>query len=127
MKYDVKNERGAVAAEFALLIPVFLLLVFGMVQLGLTWQRQEAVSASAREAARIASLPTADAFDACSRADAALAGSTFTSTPQCNVVGDCGSGSSSVQVVITVENAIDIPFYGTPTFTLTGRGDFRCE
>jgi len=121
------RERGAVAAEFALMIPVLLLLIFGTVQLGLTYQRQSAVHAAAREGARVASLPTTTTNEACARSAAALAGTGFTAVPNCNVAGDCSGASTSVIVTITVPNTIEIPFYGTSTFTLTGIGDFRCE
>ena len=121
------RERGAVAAEFALMIPILLLLIFGTVQLGLTYQRQSAVHAAAREGARVASLPTTTTNEACARSAAALAGTGFTAVPNCDVVGDCSGASTSVIVTITVPNTIEIPFYGTSTFTLTGVGDFRCE
>jgi hypothetical protein len=98
-----------------------------MIQLGLTYQRQEAVHAAAREGARIASLPTATAAESCARATSTLTGTSFTGTPNCNVAGDCAAGSSDVVVTITVDNEIDIPFWGVTTVTLTGRGEFRCE
>lgn len=121
------SERGAVAAEFAIILPALLLLIFGMLQLGLAFQRQEAVHAAAREGARVASLPTSSAADACNRSTASLAGTSFTGTPTCNVVGDCATNSPKVVVTITVANTLEIPFFGTQTFDLTGKGDFRCE
>lgn len=119
-------DRGAVAAEFALMIPMLLLLIFGMIQLGLTYQRQEAVNAAAREGARVASLPTSSETDVCNRVAAALNGSGFTAIPTCSRSNSCVS-ADSVTVTVSVGNTIDIPFFGTPTFTLTGQGDFRCE
>ncbi len=125
--WTARSERGAIAAEFALLIPAFLLLIFGMVQLGLTYQRQEAVHAAAREGARIASLPSSTTATSCARAGNTLTGTNFTGTPNCTVVGDCSAGSTSVVVTIDVDNEIEIPFFGNRTVTLTGRGEFRCE
>lgn len=131
MRHDarrsLKDDRGAVAAEFALILPVLLLLVFGIVQLGLTYQRQEAVHAAAREGARVASLPTTSTAQACARSTAALAGTGFTATPACSATSDCSTSSGDVVVTITVSNTIDIPFFGSQTFDLTGRGEFRCE
>lgn len=124
---SITEERGAIAAEFALLIPALLLLIFGMVQLGLTYQRQEAVHAAAREGARVASLPSTTAAEACTRATNTLSGTSFTGTPNCSVAGNCAASSSSVVVTVTVDNEIDIPFWGVSTVTLTGRGEFRCE
>lgn len=51
-----RDERGAAAVEFALVVPILLLLVFGMVQYGLySWSAQGGASA-AREAARRAAV-----------------------------------------------------------------------
>lgn len=121
------SERGAVAAEFAIILPVLLLLIFGMIQLGLTYQRQEAVHAAAREGARVASLPSTSTADACARSAAALAGTGFTAAPSCAATSDCATSTGEVIVTVTVENTIEIPFFGTQTFDLTGTGDFRCE
>ncbi len=121
------DERGAVAAEFALVLPILLILLFGMVQLGLTYQRQEAVHAAAREGARVASLPTTTTTQACNRATSALSGTGFTAAPTCTASGDCSGSSGSVIVTVIVSNSIEIPFFGSPSFDLTGLGEFRCE
>lgn len=121
------TDRGAVAAEFALILPIIALLLFGMIEMGLAYQRQEAVSAAAREGARIASLPTSTAGDACQRVTNSLAGTTFDGAPSCTVAGNCAGGADSVIVTVTASNDITIPFWGAQTVTLTGTGDFRCE
>lgn len=46
------NERGVVAAEFALLLPVFLLLLFGIIEFGMLMYGREVVTNAAREGAR---------------------------------------------------------------------------
>lgn len=46
------NERGAVAAEFALLLPVFLLILFGIIEFGMLMYGREVVTNAAREGAR---------------------------------------------------------------------------
>jgi hypothetical protein len=53
------GDRGAVAAEFVILIPIFLTLVFGMVWAGTTFLRYSNLELAAREGARYgATLPT---------------------------------------------------------------------
>ena len=51
------NERGAVLVEFALVLPLLLVLFAGMFDLGLAFQRYQAVTNAAREGARMAVLP----------------------------------------------------------------------
>ena len=47
-----RGEAGAAALEFALLFPLFLVLVFGAVDFGLAVQRQSQLNNAAREGAR---------------------------------------------------------------------------
>lgn len=47
-----RSERGAAALEFALVAPVILLFVFGIIQYGYLFWSLETASATAREAAR---------------------------------------------------------------------------
>lgn len=46
------NERGAVAAEFALLLPVLLLILFGIMEFGFLMYGREVVTNATREGAR---------------------------------------------------------------------------
>ncbi len=116
------------AAEFALVLPVLVLLIFAIIQFGIAYNRQQAVHAAAREGARLASLPTTSEDEACARVTDALAGIAFEETPDCNVDGSCESATAT-SVVVTVEGVtlLQIPFWGSQSLTLTGRGSFRCE
>lgn len=46
------SERGAVAAEFALLLPVLLMILFGIIEFGMIMYSREVVTNAAREGAR---------------------------------------------------------------------------
>ena len=46
------NERGAVAAEFALLLPVLLTILFGIIEFGMIMYGREIVTNASREGAR---------------------------------------------------------------------------
>lgn len=46
------NEQGIAAAEFALVLPVLLLLLFGTIEFGMMMYGREVVTNAAREAAR---------------------------------------------------------------------------
>jgi Flp pilus assembly protein TadG len=48
----VKNERGAAAVEFALVLPLLLLLVFGGIEFGLVMFNKQIITNASREAAR---------------------------------------------------------------------------
>ena len=57
------NERGSVLVEFALVVPILLVIFAGIVDFGLMMQRREVVTNAAREGARIAVLPGYDLPD----------------------------------------------------------------
>src|SRR6266550_9643907 len=50
------RDRGSVAVEFALLLPVLLLLIFGIIDFGRALNAQITLTQAAREGARLASL-----------------------------------------------------------------------
>ena len=51
-----RSERGSQLIEFALVLPLLLLVVLGIMDFGLLFQRYEAVTNAAREGARVAVL-----------------------------------------------------------------------
>ena len=62
------SERGAEVIEFAVVLPVLLLVVFGIVDFGFMFQRYVVVTNAAVEGARVASLPGYEDTDAQDRA-----------------------------------------------------------
>jgi Flp pilus assembly protein TadG len=53
----VRSQSGAELVEFALVLPILLLVFGGIVDFGLLLQRQQVVTNAAREGARLAVLP----------------------------------------------------------------------
>lgn len=47
-----RRERGAVAIEFAIVVPLLAVLVFGAIEMGAAWRDSQAVLSSTRVAAR---------------------------------------------------------------------------
>ena len=64
----VRDDRGASALEFALVVPVLLVLIFGMIEFGLVFQAQLALTHAAREGARLASVNKYNAATVVARA-----------------------------------------------------------
>ena len=60
LKRRLKGEHGAVAVEFAILAPVFLLLVFGILDFGHAYYLKQVVSNASREGARYGARFTTD-------------------------------------------------------------------
>ena len=51
-----RGERGAAAVEFALVVPLLLMLVFGIIQYGYILSFRQALSQGAAEGARAAAV-----------------------------------------------------------------------
>ena len=126
------SERGAAAIEFALVLPLLVLLVFGIVQFSIVYNRAQGLHAAAREGARLASLPQTTQSDIDSRVMDALDGVSLDGTPTITVTPadpqPCKDRTGqTVTVSVSAATDVDIPLWGSLTQTLTGNGEFRCE
>src|SRR5690606_13535680 len=75
---DNELERGAVLIEAAIVMPLILLIVFGILEFGLAFRNTLSVSESTRAGARVAvAQPRVDGYEA--NAAAAVSGSLATS------------------------------------------------
>ena len=116
----LRNNRGQTLVEFALIIPIFLLLVFGMMDFGIVLNQYLVVTAAAREGARSAAIGNSDSGSiAVVKAAAATIDQgqlMVTVTPAVKI-----SGSS---VTVTVSNPVIIV---TPLISALFPADFRVQ
>lgn len=118
-----RSERGAVAVEFALVLPVLLALVLGIVEFGRAYNAQISVTHAAREAARTMAVKDnwPQAQQAARNAAPSLnsASMTLARTP-----ASCASGATvTVTVRYTLPTATG--FFGDD-MQLTGTAAMRC-
>jgi Flp pilus assembly protein TadG len=73
-------DRGSQLIEFAFVAPLLLVVVFGIANFGLLFQRYEVLTNAAREGARVAALPGYGSADVQARVDQYLTGSGITAT-----------------------------------------------
>nr|WP_077491127.1 TadE family protein [Sinomonas mesophila] len=115
-----RRERGAVAVEFALVLPILLTLVFGIIEFGRLYNAQIVFSNAAREAARTMAI-TKDAGEAATAAQSVAAGYTIAVTT--------GSCAPEAQVTSTVTGQLDLltgSWFGWGPVSLNGVGAMRC-
>lgn len=86
-------DRGAVAVEFALLLPLLLLIIFGVIDFGRALNAQITLTQAAREGARLAALGDTNAEVTTRAQDAAVGVKpvTVSVTDQPNSSADCPS------------------------------------
>lgn len=128
------DERGAAAVEFAIVLPLLVLLVFGIIQFSIYFNRLQGLQAAAREGARVAALPQSSQSDVTKKVTSALDGilpsgttPTITISPSSSNPCDLQPAGTSVTVTVKATSTLDIPLWGSQTVTQTGTGVFRCE
>ena len=67
-----RNQRGAAAIEFAIALPVMLVMIYGIFQVGLIYQANAGMQHALGEAARLATLCTPSGQTCTSPSDAAI-------------------------------------------------------
>ena len=129
----IGSERGSAAVEFALLVPVLLLIVFGIIDFGRALNAQETLTQAAREGARLAALNQPNVVN---RTQAAATGL----SPVSVTVTACPAGagpevSATVMATYTfhfvtpvgaVAGLVGGKGFGKP-ITLTAQGAMPCE
>jgi Flp pilus assembly protein TadG len=127
------RERGAVAVEFALVLPIFLLLVLGIFEFGRAFNIQVSLSEAAREAARYAAIHQSDSTYTVGAAQAAGVAAAPSVDLDPGDITVSSSGTSPCNVVVTIS-------YNTPWMTgfpglvpgmpaelgVSGKGVMRC-
>jgi Flp pilus assembly protein TadG len=129
-----RDERGAVAVEFAIVLPVLIMLVFGIIQYSIYFNRLQGLQAAAREGARVAALPQSKQSDIKAKVNSALDGvlpsgttPTITVSPTSANPCDLQPAGTSVTVAVKVSTDLNVPLWGSETVTQTGKGVFKCE
>jgi Flp pilus assembly protein TadG len=126
-----------VAVEFALLLPVLLLIIFGVIDFGRAINAQITLTQAAREGARLASLgySTSAVQTRAQSAATGLSPVTVTVSSSCPVGAGIGVDAvvqTSYQFTfITPVGAFASMFgsatFGSSTLTLTATGEMPCE
>jgi TadE-like protein len=127
------GDRGAVAVEFALLVPLLVVILFAIIAVGIALFRVVNYASAAREGARYAAVHCRPEAAVCTQ-DLIVA--RVTQAANANPVGpgtpiadrDC-SLTPGEPVTVSWEQIVPvhIPLVPDLTFTMTVAGTFRCE
>jgi Flp pilus assembly protein TadG len=127
----IPREDGAAAVEFALVLPILLLLVFGIFSFGQFYSQYEVLQGAAREGARAAAVRS-DPSDVKDRVYEAADPYTPTKPPAVSVSsggGACTDQTVGDQVTVKWDQKFDIslPFVPAVDTDVLIKGVFRCE
>jgi Flp pilus assembly protein TadG len=120
------DERGAAVVEFAIVVSLLLIIVFGIIAFGRVFSELTVMESAAREGAREAAVRgTAD--DITSATTDAAAPFTLDATPTADRVCDDGSVGERVTVSWVQNFEVELVMAPTINFNRTMKGVFRCE
>ena len=124
-----KRDRGAAVVEFALVVPVLLVLVLGIAEFGRAYNIQTTLSGAAREGVRVMALDNTSSAVSAARSKAkAAAPSLDLADSQINVSPGAAPCASGTQVTVTISYPMTFltTFFGS-SITLTGKGVMLCN
>ncbi|KGH47259.1 MULTISPECIES: TadE/TadG family type IV pilus assembly protein [Modestobacter] len=128
----LRDERGASAVEFAMIVPLLIALVLGIAEFGHAFSVQGTLSAAAREGARAMALQNDQAAartavrGAAATLDPDITDAQITITPaSCPLLGGIGS-STYVSVTISYPKPYLTGFFGSG-LSLSAKGVMRCN
>ncbi len=135
MRKRLRDQRGASAVEFALIVPVLIVLVLGIAEFGHAFQVQGTLSAAAREGVRAMALRNdpAEARDVVQNAAASLDPGITDDQIDITIVGGTsetcpitGAGDTAVRLTIDYPMPFLTGFFGSG-IPLTAKGVMRCN
>ncbi|MBB0995931.1 UNVERIFIED_ORG: TadE-like protein [Dietzia maris] len=127
--FTPSRDRGAAAVEFALVLPILLLLVLGILEFGRAYHVQTTLSNAARDGVRVMALQdsTTAAISATELSaqplDLSAARIVVTPTAGCS---SALTGAGLASVTIEYPFSLVSGFLPIDDFTLTGKGTMRC-
>ena len=135
----ISREEGVAAVEFAIILPVLCLILFGVLEFGRVWSQYQLFQGAAREGARCAAVKATD-FSECEiqpAIDNAASPYETAATADVQILGGGAGGGpdgcadedhgKDVQVSWDQPLQINIPFWSNVTVTSNIKAVFRCE
>lgn len=127
-----RDDCGAAAVEFALLTPLLLLILFGIIDFARAFNIQETLTQASREGVRGYALGlTTDPTGATQNAAVGVPGVTVTYGTQNSSGGDSSGGACTTAGATNVWVRADHPysfiaFLNLGSITITGKAYMRC-
>ncbi|WP_411720421.1 TadE/TadG family type IV pilus assembly protein [Mycetocola sp.] len=120
-----RSEDGAAAVEFALVLPVLLLLILGLIEFSLVFNSQISLTNAAREGARVMAIQNDPAVARAATINAAPSVNPAVTAGEITIVpADCRAGDT---VTVTIDYTADLltGFFGDE-LGLRGQGVMLC-
>lgn len=118
------SERGALAVEFAILAPVLILILMGIIEFGRAYNVQASLSSAAREGVRVMAISNDKTAARAAAKNAALSLNPALTDANISFGGAyCSPGS---QISITISYNLQTLTGIAGPFAMTGKGAMQC-
>jgi Flp pilus assembly protein TadG len=132
--HRIARQEGVAAVEFAIILPVLALMLFGVLEFGRVWSQYQVYQGAAREGARCAAVASTSECVIQDEIESAAApytpdgGYSITVNGQSRPDG-CVANDAGEDVSVSWDQSLDIniPFWNDVTLTPTIKAVFRCE
>jgi Flp pilus assembly protein TadG len=117
----IQNERGASAVEFAIAVPVLLILIIGIIQLGILFMANAGLQQAVEEGARYATIyPSPDSSAIIARVNDRRFGLDAANVTGPSVTpGTTSDGINYVDVTMSYSAPLNFVFFETDPVTLS--------
>ncbi len=121
MRSMIADDRGASTVEFALIVPVLIMLIFAIFQFGMAFGDHLVITHAAREGARLAAVGKFNEQEVRERAYPVDVTSIVVDYPSSETHGE------PVEVRVEYNYQLSIPFFGTRLIPLASKAQMRME
>jgi Flp pilus assembly protein TadG len=132
------RREGAAAVEFALILPVLLLILVGIIQFGIVWSQWQVMEGAAREGARCAAVQAAGYADCVVQIEIDNAAGSYTASQDATVLvsgggAACTDDTVGQNVTVSWDQTYSLGTLARlvpvipDTITGTMEATFRCE
>lgn len=118
------NERGAVAVEFAILAPVLVMILLGIMEFGRAYNAQVSLTNAAREGVRVMAITNNQAAARTAAKNAAP--SISPALVDSNIAFSAASCATNAQMTVTVNYTLSTMTGIAGPFAMRGRGVMLC-
>lgn len=122
------SERGAVAVEFALIAPVLIMILMGIMEFGRAYNAQISLTNAAREGVRVMAISNTQdtARAAAINAAVSLAPALTDADIAFNATNGTGNCTTDAQMTVTVTYSLSTMTGIAGPFAMTGIGVMQC-
>ena len=118
------SERGAVAVEFAILAPVLIMILLGIMEFGRAYNAQISLTNAAREGVRVMAVSNNQTLARTAAKNAAV--SLSPGLADTNIAFSAANCVTNAQMTVTVTYTLSTLTGIAGPFSMTGRGVMLC-